>query len=420
MVLLKKVTILDPSSSFHKKRMDILISGGRIQEIARNISAGSARLIDNKGLFVSAGWCDIGTQVGDPGFEHREELKSVSEAASAGGYTAIACFPNTQPPISAKSQVHYLNQKSANYLIDVYPIGAISEDLKGENIGELLDMQEAGAVAFSDGRNPVQDNGLLLRALEYVKPFNGLIINHAHDKTLDNDGHVHEGRQSVKYGLRGIPEIAEVSMVKRDLDLRSYSESRLLVHLISTKQSAEIVSRAKRESKKIFSSVAAINLFLDENKMEEFDSNYKVLPPLRTKADRTALINAIKSGAIDVISSNHEPLDQEAKAVEFTYAEFGTTGLETAFAIANEALGRMKDRGELLANLLAYNPRRIIGKEVEAFVIGSRANLTLFDVETAWVYKATKSRSTNSPFFNRSLKGKVHGIFNKGKMRIFE
>ncbi|MEM8906536.1 MAG: dihydroorotase, partial [Bacteroidota bacterium] len=264
MLLIKNATIVHPDSKLNGKKRDLLIAEGKIVHIKTKIEAPNAEILEAKGVCVSVGWLDLGVQVGDPGFEHRETLASASAAAAAGGFTAIACQPNAHPVVHSKSEVLYLRRHAAQELVDFYPIGAISQNCEGIDITEMYDMSEAGAIAFSDGQKPVQHAGLLMRALQYVKAFDGLIINHPHDKSLAPAGQMHEGTVSTSLGMRGFPTIAEELMLQRDLYLLEYTDSRLHAANISTAGAVAQLRKAKARGLALSSSVAVMNLIADD------------------------------------------------------------------------------------------------------------------------------------------------------------
>jgi dihydroorotase len=419
-ILIKKACIVDPNSKLNGKQTDIYISKGKIEQTGRNLEAGRAKVIDIKGLHVSPGWLDIGVQTGDPGLEHREDIKTVTKAAAAGGFTAIACYPNTLPVMDSKSGIFYLQQNSKGMVVDCLPIGAMSEGCEGKDITEMIDMQKAGACAFSDGKKSIQHAGLLLRALMYVKAFDGLVMNHPHDKTLAGNGQINEGQVSTMLGMRGIPSIAEDIIVQRDIELAAYAESRLHISNISTASAVTKIRKAKTLGIKVTASVAAINLLLDDTALSDFDSNLKVLPPLRSKEDITALKVGLKDGTIDFITSNHVPLEEEVKKLEFPYAEFGSIGLETAFSVAYTAL---KDELSLVEIIAKFStaPRAILNVTSAKIEKEELANMTLFLPEMEWEVSATNifSRSRNTPFIGTKLQGKVLGIINGKKSDLF-
>jgi len=341
MFLIKNATIIDPNSSTNGAPVDILIDQGTIIKINKNLTHSTAKVIEGTDLQVSPGWVDIGAQVGEPGFEHREDLQSVAKAAAAGGFTALACFPNTNPTIHSKSEVSFLKNHAT--LVDFHPIGALSRDCAGENLAEVYDMAASGAIAFSDGAQSIASAGLMKRGLEYLKGIDGLVINHPNDASLSKGGQLHEGEISTKLGMKGIPALAEILMLKRDLDLLAYTNSRLHIHNISAADSIKLIKAAKNKGLKVTASVSIMHLIYNHTAVENFDPNYKLTPPLREKVDTKALLKGIKDGVIDVINSNHTPLETEAKKLEFSYADAGIIGLETTYPLLNTHLGKQLD-----------------------------------------------------------------------------
>ena len=316
-VLLKNAHLFDGISK--SRVQDILLKDGLIEAIGDQIPLPQgAGLWESSNLCVSPGWLDVGVYAADPGYEHREDLSTAAAAAAAGGFTAMACFPNTDPALHTKSEILYVKNKANDLPVYCYPIGAISQSCEGKDLAELFDMHTAGAIAFSDGKRSVQDAGLLLRALQYAKAFNGLIINVPHHKTIAAGGQMHEGVMSTSLGLKGLPALAEELMVQRDLSLLEYSEGRLHIHLISTAKSVALVRAAKQAGLRVSCSVTVANLCFSEEKLADFDSNWKIVPPLRNKADADALLEGLADGTIDFICSNHSPWHEEAKSLEFT------------------------------------------------------------------------------------------------------
>lgn len=420
MLLIKNATVVDVNSKLNGKRRDLLIDEGVIQSIKAKIEAPKgAEVWDIAGACVSIGWMDIGTNIGDPGFEHREDLQSAAGAAAAGGYTAVVVLPNTNPSVHNKAAVNYILKNTAGIVVDFLPIGAISEDCAGKDITEIYDMHHAGAVAFSDGQHTIQDSGLMMRALQYVKAFDGLVLNHPSDQHIAGSGQVHEGMISTSLGMKGLPAIAEELMVQRDLYLAEYTQSRLHVLNLSSARSVDLVKQAKAKKVAISASVPALNLIFDDSAVENFDVNYKVLPPLRSKADIRALRRAVKSGTIDIVTSNHTPLDTEAKDLEFSYADFGVIGLETTFALLNTHLVDDNFSLENLITLLSHNPRKVLDLRIPEIAEGAPANLTIFDPKASWTYhrKDIQSKSANSPFIDQTFQGKVLGVIHKGIVR---
>ncbi len=416
-ILIKSGTILDPNAAHHGQQADILIEDGIIQSIGKLPDAKADKVLDAINCHISIGWLDIGTHIGDPGFEQREDMDSLSAAAIAGGYTAIASMPNTKPSIHSKSEVQYLKNHAIAQLIDVFPIGAISQNCAGKELAELYDMQQAGAVAFSDGKHPILHAGLLMRALDYSKAFGGLVINHPHEPSLISNGQIHEGKVSISMGLRGIPSISEELMLQRDIQLLEYTQSKLHVLNISTAKSVELVRQAKASGLHLTASVAAMNLTETDEALQHFDVQYKVLPPLRDEHARTALQEGLQDGTIDCITSNHTPLEQEQKKLEFPNASFGTIGLETTFAhLHTQQILAL----EQLVEKLAQQPRKVLNLEMPSIQTGSLANLTIFNTHLEWTYTADaiQSKSKNSPFIGENFKGKVIAVVNKGKLQV--
>ncbi len=419
MLLIKNAIIVDPDSKLNGKKRDLLIANGEIVSIKSKIENAKAEILDAKGGCVSIGWLDLGIQVGDPGYEHRETLASACSAAAAGGFTALACQPNSLPVVHSKSEILYLRNHSDHNLVDLLPIGAVSQNCEGKDITEMFDMHYAGAIGFSDGKKPIQNGGLMMRALQYVKAFDGLVLNHPHDHSLSPSGQLHEGLVSTSLGMRGFPSIAEELMLQRDLNLLDYTNSRLHVSNISTAGSVALLKQAKTRGLSVTSSVAIMNLVEDDTALLDFGTNLKVLPPLREKTDINALKKGLKNGTIDLISSNHMPWEEEAKNLEFPYAKFGAIGLETTYALCNSQLSDSLSQEEMV-KLLGHNPRSVLGLAIPKIEEGANANLTIFHPNKEWTYerKNIQSKSKNSPFIGRTFKGKVLGVVNKGHYRI--
>ncbi len=418
-LLIRRALILDPDSPHHKKRLDVFIKKGVITRIGRNLRVSADHVVQSRNLHVSPGWLDIGAQCGEPGYEHREDLRSLSAAAIAGGYTAVACFPNTLPPIHSKSEIEYIRNRSTSLPIHVYPIGAISVDCAGNDLAELYDMHAAGAIAFSDGRNPAIHPGLMLRALLYVRGFDGLIISRPDEWQISPEGQIHESGTSVSLGLKGIPSIREYLMLERDLKLLEYSGSRLHAFALTTAESLALVRQVRRSGLHVSSSAPAMHLLMEDESLAEFNTSLKVLPPLRARSDRKALIRGIKDGTIDCIVSNHEPVEEEHKKMEFAYADFGSTGLETAFAMAHTACMDSVPL-DTLVGCFSRNPRKILGLPVPAIKEKEAADLTLFDPGIEWTVERhhLMSKSQNAAALGLSVTGGVLGVVCKEVMHL--
>lgn len=412
-LLIKSATIIDPNSPFHQKVADILIEKGHITSIASNIDA-DVETVDAKGKYVSPGFFDLNCNIGELGLETKEDLQTGTKAAASGGFTGLALMPNTQPPVHSKAEVEYLLNRAKNNLVDVYPMGTISHKRDGKDLAEMYDMFLSGAKAFTDGNRPVQDAGLMERALLYTQGFGALILSYPEDTAIAGKAKVHEGEVSTLLGMKGIPSLAEELMIARDLYLAEYTGSKIHFSTISTERSVELIKEAKRKGLNVTCDVAAHHLILTDEALTGFDSQYKVKPPLRTQKDVKALIKGLKDGTIDAIVSQHTPHEVEFKDVEFEVAEFGMIALQTAFSTALSAGLDIN----LIVEKLAINPRTILNVEPAVIAEGSKANLTLFDVDAEWEYtrKNNQSKSYNSPFMGQNLKGKVMLVYNNNHL----
>lgn len=418
-ILIRSARIVDSGSKFHHQVRDILISNGKIKKIGaklQNISKAKEIKADN--LHVSLGWFDLNTYLADPGYEQKETIGSGCAAAAAGGFTHICCMPNTLPVIQTKSQVEYVLNKAASEIVSVHPIGALTQNCDGKDMTEMYDMHRAGAVAFSDGLRPSPSAGLVERALLYVKAFGGLVMNHPEEKSISKNGTMHEGAVSVRMGLAGAPALAEEVAVNRDLYVLEYTGSRLHFLDISLARSVEMIRAAKKKKQQITASVNAYNLLLDETKVGDYNTNYKVNPHLRAAKDMEALIKGIADGTIDTITSAHQPQDEECKKLEFDKADYGMIGLETCFAVANTAL-QGKVATDKLIEMLANNPRKIMRQNAEISE-GAAADLTLFNPDLEWTFteKDIRSFSKNTPFIGMKFTGKAIGLIHKGKLQL--
>lgn len=418
--LFRDCKIIDPNSAYHLKRFDIRVEHDKITEIGENLALLDAKEISAKDLSVAHAFTDLEAEAGDPGLEHREDLESLSQAAVAGGYARIGLRPHTLPVVHDKSGVSYLKQQSKILPIDIWPIGALSHSTEGKDITEMLDMAETGALAFSDGIHSVQHAGLMLRALLYAKTFDGLIMNQPLDKSIAAKGQLHEGVISTTLGMTGIPALSEVLMLERDLRLLEYTDSRMHISHLSTAAGVELVRAAKAKGLKVTASVAALNLLYTDEVMTDFDSHYKVMPPLRLESDRQALITGLKDGTIDCISSNHCPRELEAKALEYLYADFGAAMLSTAFAAAKTAVGDALTEEELIA-LFTSKPNAILKQALAPIAEGAQASLVFYQYNETWTPAVSdiKSKSKNAPLIGTPLAAKVLGVYNKGQLLGF-
>ncbi len=415
-ILIQKAKVIDPKGKHHNKIRDILITNGRIAKIATKINTPKHTVYSAKNLHVSLGWFDLHANFRDPGFEYKEDINSGCKAAAKGGFTGVLLMPQNNPITDNHAQVEYILNKAKNNIIEVYAAGSITKDMQGKEMVEMYDMKNAGAAAFTDDKKALQHNEVMKHALLYAKDFDGLIMSFAIDTSIANKGQIHEGEISTALGLKGIPSIAEELMVDRDISLCKYTASKLHLSYVSTKNSIRKIRVAKKEGSKISADVALHNLLLTDIDIAHFDTRYKVLPPLRSKKDCTALIKGLKDGTIDAICTDHSPEDKESKKTEFENAAFGIIGLESAFGLIGKHLSMYLGLDEIIEKI-AINPRQLLELESLKIEEGDVANLTLFDPDLEWEFqrKDIQSKSKNTPFLGAKLKGKALAICNKGK-----
>jgi len=422
-ILIKSAKIIDSESKHHEKIRDILIINGKIKKISKEIKSYEKYLknkrkidftVDN--LHVSPGWFDMHADICDPGDEHKETFKTGREAAAFGGYTGILASPNTNPAIDNHSMVQYIKEKNRNQIVDVFPAGCITINSKGDNIVEIHDMVNEGCLAFTDDKRTIMRNDVLKIAMLYAKDSNSLLMSFANDETLSYRGHMHEGKVSMSLGLKGIPSLAEEIMINRDINLCEYTNSKLHISHISTKKSVEQVKKARKKGLSITSDVNIYNLFLTDEFLENFESNYKLMPPIRTEKDNNALLKGLRENVIDVITTDHRPQDEESKKTTFSNASFGIIGLETAFGLLGKHILPHIGLNKLIEKI-SINPRRILKLESATIKEGNKANITFFDPTKKWTFKIEdrKSKSKNTPFDREELYGKAIAIYNNGQ-----
>ncbi len=413
-ILIQSATILNSNSPFHKKKKNVLIHNGRITEVGDKKSTAD-KVIDATGMILSVGWFDLGTYVGDPGYEQKEDVSSVLKTAAAGGFTELAVLPNTNPPVQSKNEISYLTNGNDNRLVQLHAIASVTRDNKGEELTEMIDLHENGAVAFTDGLKPIWHTDIFLKALQYVQKFNGLLIDHPEDSWLNSFGQMHEGLQSTMLGLKGMPRIAEELALSRNIELLQYTGGRVHFARLSTAKSIELVKTAKKRGLKVSCDVTGYQPLLDDSLLDNFDTNYKVNPPIREKADREALIKGLNDGTIDVLCSGHLPQDDESKNLEFDLADFGMTNLQT-FASNLTTLSASVNWEDLIEKVTTA-PRILLDREVPVLDVDQKANLTLIDPEHVWTLdaKSNLSKSKNSPWFGKQIKGKAVAVFNNSR-----
>jgi dihydroorotase len=416
-VLIQSATILDPGSPFHKKKKNVVIQNGKITDISDKKSAAD-KVINATGMYLTIGWFDLGAYVGDPGYEHKEDLSSLMAAAAAGGFTELALLPNTNPPVQTKNEISYLTRGNPNQLVQLHAIASVTRNNKGEELTEMIDLHENGAVAFTDGLKPVWHTDLFLKALQYVQKFDGLLIDHPEDVFLNSFGQMHEGVQSTMLGLKGMPRIAEELAISRNIELLQYTGGRIHFSRLSTAKALALVKAAKKKGLNVTCDVTGYQPLLEDSVLETFETNYKVNPPIREKADRDALIDGLNDGTVDILCTGHLPQDDESKNLEFDLADFGMTNLQT-FGSNLVALSKDIDWPTLLEKV-TQAPRRLLNLDVPRIDAEEKANLTLFDPAAVWTLdeKTNLSKGKNSPWFGQKVKGKAIAVFNNGKSLI--
>ena len=419
-LLIKQAVVIDPTSKYNNQTKDILIENGIIKKVEDKISVKNVEVFEADNLHIAPGFFDIGTHTCDPGLEFREDLATATKAASAGGFTGVAVLPNNNPIADNKSAIEYILQQNKNKLVAVFPMGAISPKAKGETLAELQDMHQSGAVGFTDGLNALQHSGVLLRALRYVLPFDGLILQQPNDEKLSEHGVMNESESAVQLGMFGIPQIAETAMVQRDLFLCEYTNSKIHFFNLTTQQSVDLLKSAKAKKIKATAGISPIYLLLDDSMLEDFDTHFKLMPPLRTKTDIQFLKNALKENVFDVVCSWHQPKDTEEKQVEFDHALFGAINLQTCFAALNTAM-HAEINLDAMIQLLSINPRKILNLTIPTLTENNNANFTLFNPEAEFVLeeKNILSKSKNSPLIGMKLKGKILGTMNNSEFEKF-
>lgn len=425
-VLIRSVRIIDKNSSFHDQVRDMLIVDGKIVQIGENLQADDAEIKEGNGLCVSVGWIDMRVASRDPGFEHKEDLTSVRETAARGGFTEIVLLPNTQPVVDSKDTLNYIRQSGRGSLVKLHVAAAVTKKTDGVDFTEMIDLHTTGAIAFTDGEHPVQNADLFLKTILYLQPLNALLMNRPEDTQLTIFGQMHEGMTSTLNGMKGMPSLAEEMMLNRDLKLLEYAldkstmeltgDPMLHISLVSTKEAVDLIRKAKAKGLPVSCDVAAHQLAFEDKDLIDFDTNLKVNPPFRATSDHEAIREGLSDGTIDAIVSDHNPHDEESKNLEFDHADFGITGLETAFSLASMYSGL---NTEQIIEKLTTKPREILRLESLLIEEGLSANLTFFEPETEWTFDKTYSKSKNTPFLGQKLKGTIRGVFNNNRLEWF-
>jgi dihydroorotase len=412
-LLLKDVIVIDSSSPFHQQRVSLFIQNGILTEIG-TVQREAEKIISIEGLHIAPGFSDTFSDFADPGYEYRETLQSGALAAAHGGYTDVMVIPNTTPVVHQKSGVEYLVQSSKSLPVTLHPLGAITKGAEGKELAEMYDMHQSGAVAFSDGINPVQSSGLMLKALQYVKAIDKAIVQIPDDQSISAHGLMNEGIVSTQMGLAGKPAIAEELMINRDLELAKYTGSKIHFTGVSTAKGIDCIRKAKNEGVAVTCSVTPAHLWFCDEDLLHYDTNLKLSPPLRTKRDREALQQAVLDGSVDTIASHHFPHHTDHKVVEFEYARNGIISLETAFGVVKTSVPLLSL--ERLTELFSGAPRRIFNLPIASVAVGQPARLTLLLPDEKWQPERFVSKSRNSPFIGKLLTGLPVGIINQDKV----
>jgi dihydroorotase len=414
-LIIRAAKIIDSKSPYHNQVVDVQINDAIIEKIGVNLpNLEHYEVVQRENLHLSEGWFDSSVSFGEPGFEDRETVANGLQVAAKSGFTAVALQPNALPIIDNQSQIYFVKNKANGFATELFPIGALTKESEGKDLAELFDMKNAGAIAFGDYNKNIDNANLLKIGLQYTQDFDGLVIAYAQDTAIKGNGVVNEGIVSTRLGLKGIPNLAEELQIARNLFLLEYTGGKLHLPTLSTAKSVELVKEAKAKGLQVTCSVAVHHLVLTDEKLDSFDTRYKVTPPLRTDADRKALLAGVLDNTIDLITSDHNPMDIEHKKMEFDTAKNGTIGLESAFGALLNVLPLDKTIEKLTLG------KSIFGIKNSPIVEGGTANLTLFNPEEKWLFtkEAIGSKSKNSAFLNETMTGKVYGIYNQGKLII--
>nr|WP_288834846.1 dihydroorotase [uncultured Flavobacterium sp.] len=412
-LIIRNAKIIDPQSSFHNQTVDILIVDGLIEKIGTSLpNPEQAEELKLDNLHVSQGWFDSSVSLGEPGFEDRETIANGLLVAAKSGFTGIGLQPNSFPVIDNQSQINFVKTKAIGHATTLFPIGALTKNTEGKDMAELFDMKQAGAIAFGDYNKSFENANLLKIALQYTQDFNGLVIAYSQDSNIKGQGVVNEGIVSTRLGLKGIPNLAEELQVARNLFLLEYTGGKLHIPTVSTAKSVALIKEAKAKGLNVSCSVTVHHLTMTDEKLDSFDTRYKMTPPLRTEEDRQALLAGILDNTIDIITTDHNPIDIEHKKMEFDMAKNGTIGLESAFGALMNVLPLEKVIEKLTSG------KTVFGIESAAINEGATANISLFNPEgeSTFTKAAILSKSKNSAFLGMQTKGKAYGIVNQGQL----
>ena len=415
-IILKSAKVINTESKYHGTKQDILISKGKIVKIAKSIPSNGYREINIKGLHVSKGWLDSSVCLGEPGYEERETFINGGNVAGKSGFTDIVLNSNTKPVIDSQADISFIKSKSAQIITNIHPIGAFSLSSKSKELAEIKDMKDSGAVGFYDYKKPIINPNLLKTALLYSQTFDALIMSFAQENSISNNGVINEGLISTSYGIKGIPTLSEEIQINRDLKILEYTGGKLHIPTISCKSSVDLIRQAKNKGLNISCSVAIHNLIFNDEKLKDFDTRYKVLPPLRTELDRKALVKGVEDGTIDLVTSDHSPIDVDHKKMDIDNAQYGTIGLESFFGALLTLFNLDKTIDIITSGKSIFNIQDYTIEEE------SVANLSLFKVDKEYTFSKSDilSKSKNSAFLGMKMKGRALGVVIKEKHLINE
>ena len=415
-ILIKSAKIIDADNPLAGKVFDIYIDKGIISQIDKNIDKPAKTIISRENLHVSIGWLESSVCFGEPGLEERENLENGIKSAGLSGFTDVVLNSETLPILDSKADISYIKSKTQNSVVSVHPLGALSKKSDSEELADLKEMYDVGCIGFNDFKKAIKNPNLLKTALQYVQHFDGLILSFPIEDSISKNAQVHEGEVSTKYGIKGFPHISEEIAVYRDLKILEYTDGKLLIPTISTTGSVKLIKEAKSKGLKVWCSVSINNLFFNDDKLKDFDTRYKVMPPIRDEKTRKELIKNVNDGSIDLVTCDHCPIDIDNKKTDFENSFFGSTGLESSFG----ALNSLFDLNKTIKILTSGYDTFSINKP--SLSVGSTAKLTLFNPDIKYTFSKSNilSKSKNSSFIDSKLKGKAYGIVSNSKFLIVE
>ncbi len=416
---IKKARVIDPASK-RDSVGDIFVRDGKIAASLTAAEKKRARVIDARGLVAVPGLVDIHVHFREPGQTHKETIATGSQAAAAGGFTTVVCMPNTSPPADNAGTIQYIvDAAKRGAIVKVLPTGCITVGMKGDTLAPIGSLKRAGVVAITDDGDCVQSNELMSRAVEYAKMFDLPVMDHCQDRSMTEGAVMNEGNVSIRLGLQGWPNAAEDLIVSRNVILSSYTGAHIHMQHISSAQSVEILRKAKADGVRVTAEATPHHIALTDEALATYDTNFKMNPPLRTEADRRAIIAGLRDGTLDCIATDHAPHTDYEKDKEFDYAPNGVLGLETALAVALEVLvGQSKFKLAHVIDLMTRQPARVLGLQAGTLGVGAAADICIFDPSEKWTYdaKSGHSKSANSPWSGRTLKGRVRTTIVDGKI----